>query len=86
MKLKNRVFTRRFGEERGRKPKDIKDCKITISISIHPKLSEQVELECRRRNVTKSSFIVGLIADYFEDRTKEKMPEIWEKVKKLLTK
>lgn len=87
MKLKNRVLTRRDGEERGRKPKDIKDCKVTISISISPKLLEQAELECRRHNITKSSFIGGLIADYFEGRTKEKMPENLEKSeKKLLTK
>lgn len=87
MKLKNRVFTRRDGEERGRKPKDIKDCKVTISISISPKLLEQVELECRRRYITKSSFIGGLIADYLGGRTKEKMPENLEKgEKKLLTK
>jgi hypothetical protein len=46
-----------------------------MSISISPKRLEQVELECRRRNIMKSSFIGGLIADYFEDRTKEKMPE-----------
>lgn len=82
MKLKNRVFTRRDGEERGRKPKDIKDCKVTVSISISPKLLEQAELECRRHNITKSSFIVGLIADYFEGRTKEKMPENLEKGEK----
>lgn len=82
MKLKNRVFTRRFGEKRGRKRKDIKDCKVTVSISISPKLLEQAELECRRHCITKSSFIVGLLADYFEDRTKEKMPENLEKGEK----
>ena len=75
MKLKNRVFTRRDGEERGRKPKDIKDCKVTISISISPKLLEQVELECRRCNITKSSFIGELIAD-----------KLGKSEKKLLTK
>jgi hypothetical protein len=82
MKLKNRVLTRRDGEERGRKPKDIKDCKVTVSISISPKLLEQAELECRRHNITKSGFIGGLIADYFEGRTKEKMPENLEKGEK----
>lgn len=71
MKLKNRVFTRRDGEERGRKPKDIKDCKVTISISISPKLLEQVELECRRCNITKSSFIGKLIAEKLEKSEKK---------------
>lgn len=87
MKLKNRAFTRRDGEERGRKPKDIKDCKTTISFSLYPKNLEKIELECSRRDISKSSFLESLIVDYFEDREKEKTPENLEKdEKKLLTK
>ena len=87
MKLRNRVLTRRDGEERGRKPKDIKDCKTTISFSLYPKNLEKIELECSRRDISKSSFLESLIVDYFEGRTKEKTPENLEKdEKKLLTK
>lgn len=87
MKMRNRTLTRKDGEKRGRKAKNIKDCKTTISFSLYPALLVQVELECSRRDISKSSFIGGLIADYFEDRTKEKMPENLEKSeKKLLTK
>lgn len=70
MKTRNRILTRKEGEERGRKPKDIKDCKTTTSLSISPYLLEQVEQECRRQDISKSSFIGALISKYFEDREK----------------
>lgn len=84
MKLKNRAFTRRDGEGRGRKPKDIKDCKTTISFSLYPKNLEKIELECSRRDISKSSFLESLIADYFDGRTKEKMPENLENGEKTI--
>lgn len=87
MKTRNRILTRKEGEERGRKPKDIKDCKTTISFSLYPKNLERIELECSRRDISKSSFLESLIVDYFEGREKEKTPENLEKdEKKLLTK
>ena len=87
MKLKNRTSIRKDGEKRGRKTKDIKDCKTTISFSLYPKNLERIELECSRRDISKSSFLESLIVDYFEDREKEKTPENLEKdEKKLLTK
>lgn len=87
MKTRNRILTRKKGEGRGRKPKDIKDCKTTISFSLYPKNLEKIELECSRRDISKSSFLESLIVDYFEDREKEKTPENLEKdEKKLLTK
>lgn len=87
MKLRNRILTRKEGEGRGRKLKDIKDCKTTISFSLYPKNLEKIELECSRRDISKSSFLESLIVDYFENREKEKMPENLEKgEKKLLTK
>ena len=79
MKMRNRTLTRKEGEKRGRKRKDIRDCKTTISFSIYPNILEQVELVCSRRDISKSSFIEGLIADYFGCKTEEKQ-------KKLLTK
>lgn len=87
MKLRNRILTRKEGEGRGRKLKDIKDCKTTISFSLYPKNLEKIELECSRRDISKSSFLESLIVDYFENREKEKTPENLEKgEKKLLTK
>jgi len=86
MKLRNRTLTRKEGEGRGRKLKNIEDCKTTISFSLYPKNLEKIELECSRRDISKSSFLESLIVDYFE-RTKEKMPEnLEEGEKKLLTK
>lgn len=82
MKLRNRALTRKEGEGRGRKPKKIEDCKTTISFSLYPKNLEKIELECSRRDISKSSFLESLIADYFEDRTKEKMPENLEEGEK----
>lgn len=87
MKTRNRILTRKEGEGRGRKLKNIKDCKTTISFSLYPKNLEKIELECSRRDISKSSFLESLIVDYFEDREKEKTPENLEKdEKKLLTK
>lgn len=82
MKLRNRTLTRKEGEDRGRKPKDIKDCKTTISFSLYPKNLEKIEIECGRRDISKSSFLESLIVDYFEGRKKKKTPENLEKDEK----
>lgn len=86
MKMRNRVLTRKEGEERGRKPKNIEDCKTTISFSLYPKNLEKIELECSRRDISKSSFLESLIVDYFEGRTKKKMPENLEEGEKTIDK
>lgn len=86
MKLRNRTLTRKEGECRGRKAKNIEDCKTTISFSLYPKNLEKIELECSRRDISKSSFLESLIADYFESRTKEKMPENLEEGEKTIDK
>ena len=82
MNLRNRTLTRKEGEYRGRKLKNIEDCKTTISFSLYPKNLEKIELECSRRDISKSSFLESLIVDYFEGRTKEKTPENLEKDEK----
>lgn len=82
MNLRNRTLTRKEGECRGRKLKNIGDCKTTISFSLYPKNLEKIELECSRRGISKSSFLESLIVDYFEDREKEKTPENLEKDEK----
>lgn len=84
MNLRNRTLTRKEGEYRGRKLKNIEDCKTTISFSLYPKNLEKIELECSRRDISKSSFLESLIADYFEGRTKEKMPENLEEGEKTI--
>lgn len=81
MKTRNRILTRKKGEERGRKPKDIKDCKTTISFSLYPKNLEKIELECSRRDISKSSFIEGLIVDYFGCKTEEKTKKTIDEIK-----
>ena len=84
MKLRNRTLTRKEGEDRGRKPKDIKDCKTTISFSLYPKNLEKIELECSRRDISKSSFLESLIVDYFEGREKEKTENLEKDEKKTI--